>query len=160
VARLLAAGRDRAVHLHTDDFYAWIVRGYVAPWLPAAQDQNIVVMEAIAGAAGRFAGGGYDVIVDGIVGPWFLDPWRALAAASRPVAYVVLRPDVAVAEHRAANRGDHPLDDLSVVPLMHAAFADLGPYESHAVDSSGATAAETAALVRGRLDAGDFDLPA
>ena len=41
-------------------------------------EQNLVVIEAFLEAAKRYARGGYDVIVDGIVGPWFLGPWRAL----------------------------------------------------------------------------------
>ena len=34
-----------------------------------------IVIEAFLEAAKRYARGGYDVIVDGIVGPWFLEPW-------------------------------------------------------------------------------------
>jgi predicted kinase len=157
VAKRLARRWPRAIHLHTDDFYAWIVEGFVPPWLPAAREQNTTVMEAIASTAARFADGGYAVVVDGIVGPWFLDPWLAL---DRPVAYAVLRPRVEVAEQRAAGRGPHPLDDLSVVATMHAAFADLGPYERHAIDSSAATPDETVAEVARRLDADDLLLPA
>ncbi len=29
-------------------------------------------------AAKRYARGGYDVVVDGIVGPWFLGPWPGI----------------------------------------------------------------------------------
>ena len=29
------------MHLHTDDFYTYVRKGFVAPWLPAAQAQNI-----------------------------------------------------------------------------------------------------------------------
>jgi hypothetical protein len=43
---------------------------------------------------------------------------------------------------------------------MHAAFADLGPYERHAIDSSAATPDETVAEVARRLDADDLLLPA
>ena len=43
VGRLLAQGWDRAVHLHTDDFYAWIASGYIEPWRPESQDQNITI---------------------------------------------------------------------------------------------------------------------
>lgn len=159
VARRIAAAFDPAVHLHTDDFYAWIVRGYVAPWLPDSQHQNMVVMGAIAGAADRYAAGGYAVVVEGIVGPWFLGPWRAL---DRPVHYVVLRPTLAVSERRAAERGDHPLRDLSVVGAMHEAFAthiDGTAFARHVVDSSELTAAETADEILRRLGAGGLLLP-
>lgn len=34
-----------------------------------------MVIEAFLEAAKRYVRGGYDVMVDGIIGPWFLDPW-------------------------------------------------------------------------------------
>jgi chloramphenicol 3-O-phosphotransferase len=155
IAALVAGSFDRSVHIHTDDFYAWIARGFIEPWRPEAHEQNIVIIGAIAAVADRLAAGGYVAVVDGIVGPWFLEPWRALA---RPVSYVVLRPSVETAEHRAVTRGEHPLKDISVVGLMHAAFAELGPFERHVVDSTAATADETAADVLRRLAAGELTL--
>ena len=67
------------MHLHTDDFYAWIASGYVDPWRMESYEQNTVIFGVAAGAADRFAEGGYDVVVDGVLGMWGLDPWRALA---------------------------------------------------------------------------------
>ena len=46
-------------------------------------------IEAFLEAAKRYARGGYDVIVDGIVGPWFLEPWKALAQEDYEVHYIV-----------------------------------------------------------------------
>jgi predicted kinase len=155
VGRGLALRWPRAVHIHTDDFYHWIVSGYVAPWLPEAQGQNIVAMEAMAQVAERFAEGGYAVVVDGIVGPWFLEPWRRRAV---PVSFVVLRPSLAAAEHRAATRRDHPLRDLSVVARMHEAFEDLGPFESHAIDSTDLTIEDTVGVIVERLGDGSVRL--
>ena len=43
--------------------------------MPESNEQNLIVIEAFLEAAKRYARGGYDVIVDGIVGPWFLEPW-------------------------------------------------------------------------------------
>src|SRR5262249_17760215 len=83
---------ERAVHLHTDDFYQAIRKGYVAPWLPESQEQNVIVIEAFTASATRYARGGYEVIVDGVVGPWFLDPWSKMAQDGLDVHYVVLRP--------------------------------------------------------------------
>lgn len=152
VARRLAGECELAVHVHTDDFYAWIVRGYVEPWTPAARQQNTVAMEAMAAAVDRYASNGYDVFVDGIVGPWFLEPWLGLG---RPVSYVVLLPSADAARRRAEQRGEHPLEDLSVVDLMHEAFVRaLDGYDRHVVDSSAMTTEETVAEVRRRLDAG------
>ena len=53
VGRLLARQRPLAVHLHTDDFYAWIASGYVEPWRPESQHQNVTVIDAIAGVGPR-----------------------------------------------------------------------------------------------------------
>jgi hypothetical protein len=61
--------------------------GALAPVLPEAHAQNAVVMEALAAAAHAYARGGYFVVVDGIIGPWFLAPFGRKGAA---VHYVVL----------------------------------------------------------------------
>src|SRR5436190_13341169 len=98
VARKLAqaSAQARAVHLHTDDFYAYIRKGYVAPWLPESRDQNVTVMNALAQTAATFALGDYEVMVDGIVGPWFFEPWLAAARLhGLDLRYVVLMPDEA-----------------------------------------------------------------
>jgi cytidylate kinase len=155
VGRRLARRSPRAVHLHSDDVFAWIASGYIDPWLPDARSQNTTIIETVAGAAARFAAGGYDVVVDGIVGPWFLDPWRAL---DLDVDYVVLRPSLGACKERAADRGEHPLEDLSVVATMHAAFTDLGSLEAHAIDTTGLTIEATEAEIRRRVDAGSLRL--
>ncbi|HEY0001024.1 MAG TPA: AAA family ATPase [Actinoplanes sp.] len=81
VAALLAADAGSpTVHLTTDLFYRSIRTGFVLPFLPDAQRQNEVVIEAIVAT---FARGGYDVVVDGIIGPWFLPPFRAATGAYR-----------------------------------------------------------------------------
>ena len=71
VARRLAEGAagELAVHLHTDDFYAYVRKGLVMPWLPEARAQNITIMNALAAGAAAYAIGGYEVLVDGLVGP-------------------------------------------------------------------------------------------
>jgi len=154
VAELVAQGFERSVHLHTDDFYAWIARGYVEPWKAESLTQNLVIADAIAVAADRFATGGYDVAVDGVLGLWSLGPWHALG---RPVSYALLLPDVAVARRRAAERGEHPLKDLDVVNQMHSAFvAHLDGFEHHVIDSTHLTPEDTAEEVRRRLDAGEL----
>ena len=60
---------DKSVHMHTDDFFHYLSKGAIPPHLPESNEQNLVVIEAFLEAAKRYARGGYDVIVDGIVGP-------------------------------------------------------------------------------------------
>ena len=69
---------DKSVHMRTDDFYHYLSKGAIPPHLPESNEQNLVVIEAFLEAAKRYARGGYDVIVDGIIGPWFLKPWQSL----------------------------------------------------------------------------------
>lgn len=160
IARLLAEGSaNPAVHLHTDDFYVAIRKGYIAPWLPEAQEQNITVIGVIAAAALVYARGGYDVVIDGIVGPWFLDPFRDAAREGVAFDYVVLRPTEQETIRRGVTRtGEKALRDEAVLAQMWKAFSDLGPLEPHALDSSGVTAEETAARVKAGLARGQFKL--
>ena len=57
VSRLLAehSPAERAVHLHSDDYYQRILKGFVAPWLTEAHQQNGVVIDAISASAERYA---------------------------------------------------------------------------------------------------------
>ncbi len=157
IAAALARSTRLGVHLVTDTWYRWIVTGFVAPWKPEANDQNATVIEAIGASAARLAAGGYDVVVDGIVGPWFLD--RLITAAGHPdrVAYVILRPSRQAALDRAVRRtGDRELRDPDPITLMYEAFEDLGPFERHVVDTTDQDPDETLTLVTTGLERGTF----
>jgi len=157
ISRALAerGGFDRAAHLHTDDFFHAIRRGYVEPWLAGSERQNEVVTDAIVAAAATYARAGYVVVVDGIVVPWFLDRYEAAATrAQLELDYVILRPDEATTVARARARPDHPLRISGPVVTMHRAFADLGAHERHVIDTTDQTAAATfAAVARAIADA-------
>lgn len=135
VARQLTlAARTPAVHLHTDDFWHFIRNGLIPPYEKAADAQNAIVVDVIARAAEGYANGGYFVVVDGIVGPWFLPAFNALA---RPCHYVILRPRLDDAVQRCRLRGGGQLSDPEVITAMHAQFADLGRFESHVIETAG-----------------------
>jgi adenylate kinase family enzyme len=160
VAPLLADHFDRSVVLPMDDFFHFIRGGRIAPFLPDAAQQNEVVTEVLAAAAARYAAGGYTVILDGIVGPWFLAIY--LEAARSPhleIQYIVLRPSSDVALARAVSRRPHQLTDPEPVAGLYTALCELGPYESHVVDSSLWEPLETANRVLERVAVGDFRLP-
>ncbi|RKN05329.1 AAA family ATPase [Streptomyces radicis] len=160
VARLLAEdGPGPGVHLHTDDFWAFIRRGAVPPYLPEARRQNETVIGVLARAAAGYAAGGYRVIVDGVVGPWFVDPFRAAGReAGVGLHYAVLRPDEETVIARGTARAGHPLTDPGPIRLMHAQFADLGRYERHAIDTTGQAPGESADVVRGAVAGGGLRL--
>lgn len=139
--------------IEADRFWHMIVRGRVEPWRPGSHRQNEIVVQAVGATAAEFAAGGYPVVLDGIVGPWFLD--LAIASARRrnvTVHYLVLRPDEATAVTRATGR-THPdaLTDEVPVRQMWAAFTALGPYEGHVIDPTALTPDETVDAVRHAL---------
>lgn len=160
VARLLADAFPRSVHLHTDDFWGFIRRGAIAPYLPEAHAQNTTVMHVLARAAVAYAEGGYDVVVDGVIGPWFVDRFRAEAAAGGvPLHYAVLRPDEPTTVGRAVARGEGELTDPEPVRSLHRQFTDIGEYEPHVLDSSRLTPERTAEAVLHAVERGDLVLP-
>lgn len=139
IARELAQRYGKAVHLHTDDFWHYIISGAIAPYEPAADDQNHVVIGVIAGAAYTYALGGFTTIVDGIVGPWMLDHYydQARSHPDQPLHYVVLRPGREVALERARQRtAPTALTQQTPILEMWDQFADLGAMEGHVLDTT------------------------
>jgi cytidylate kinase len=158
LARRLAETADIAsVHLHTDDFYGAIKVGFIWPWLAQSHPQNKIVTRAIVAAAAEYAAGGYRVVIDGVIGPWFLDVYRE-AAQRLGVAldYVLLRPDRATAVARARDRDSTPLADYP--PGLYESFAELGPLELHVIDTTDPDVEALAVRVRAGLADGRFRL--
>ena len=154
VASLVAEGSSlaRSVHLHTDDFYHYLRKGAIPPHLPNSGEQNLVVTEAFLEAAKRFARGGYDVVVDGIVGPWFLGPWLQAAQEGHQVHYIILRASKEETQGRAVGRAKLDREtNLELVEAMWDQFNSLGPYEPHALDTTHLSIGETVALVKEKI---------
>jgi len=148
-----------ALHLQSDDLWTYFVKGFIPPWTPASADQNRVVMEAMAVQAATLAAGGYPVAFDGIVGPWFLPPFRAAAwRAGAVLDYLVLRPDRATTLARGVARDGHPMRDPEVIGAMWDQFADLGELEPHVLETTRLDAEETVAVALQGLTAGRFRL--
>jgi predicted kinase len=161
VARILAetSPAPRTAHLHSDDFYNYLRKGRFLPWLPEAHAQNTTVIEALVAASFAYARGGYEVIFDGILGPWFLGPFRGRAAVDAiDFHYVVLRPDRAEAIARVVARDGEAQTDVAAIGGLWDQFADLGELEGHVVATDGMTPDETVALVRDGIESGRFRL--
>jgi 2-phosphoglycerate kinase len=148
VARVLASEPERSVLIEADWFWERVVRGWVAPWLPGSHDQNATMTRALGATVARFAAGGYEVVVEGIVGPWFLPTFRCELPPGM-IDYVVLRPDEETAMARAVARThDGALVDEAPIRKMHAAFSQLGEFERHVIDTTAHTVEDTVAAVR------------
>ncbi|MCA1405083.1 ATP-binding protein [Ensifer sp. IC3342] len=155
-AQALARERGSSkVHLHSDDFWHFIKNGAIQPYLPEAHDQNTVVVDVLAQAAEGYASGGYFVIVDGIVGPWFLAPFKEIAV---PVHYVVLRPPLDVAIRRCQERGGDSLTDPGPITELHKQFSSLGQFERHALPIDAHTPEDVLGAVSKAVESGAYRL--
>ncbi|MEP7456857.1 AAA family ATPase [Phyllobacterium sp. SB3] len=155
-ASLVAAVGIPAVHLHSDDFWHYIKSGLVQPYLPEAHAQNQTVMDVLAGAAESYAKGGFFVVVDGIMGPWFLEPFRALSV---PLHYIVLRPVLEEAIERCRRRGGNTLTDPGPISALHQLFSSLGELEHHVIDTADLSRETTLEAVQAALSNKSFYLP-
>ena len=160
IARALADTAERStVHLATDLFYVAIRKGFVPPFLPEAAKQNTVVIDVIVDAMLGYAKRGYDVIVDGIVGPWSLPPFiRGAGRAGCKLSFVVLRPSLDETMARAVAREGRELKASGPIKGLYGAFASLGALERHAIDTSGETVDATALRIRNGVARGEFAL--
>ena len=78
VAGILAKRARRSVLVDGDACFGFLTSGAIQPWLREVNDQNDVVIQAAASAAGTYAAGGYETIDDGVGGPWFLPTFLVL----------------------------------------------------------------------------------
>ncbi len=146
VARRVADAFSASVLLPGDAFFSFVSSGWVAPWLPEAHSQNEVVLRAAAAAAGRFVSGGYTVVHDGVVGPWFL-PAYASATGLPQLHYVILLPPEDVCLERVATRSGHGFTDAAAARHMHRQFAEASVDERHVVRHPSAPPTLTAEIL-------------
>jgi len=140
VAALLTQRRSPSVHLPADDFWGFITRGLVDPWLPAAHEQNVVVVEAACTSAGIFARGGYQVILDACLGPWFVPDLVSLVGSGVAVDYLLLIPPLTSVLSQLAGRTDHGFTSQDAARHMYQEFmSTLQGFERHVMDPTGLT---------------------
>ena len=143
---------EKSVHMHTDDFYHYLSKGAIPPHLPESNDQNLIVIEAFLEAAKRYARGGYDVIVDGIIGPWFLEPWLKVVQEHYEVHYIVLRASKAETMRRAVERSKlNRKLNVELVETMWAQFSNLGIYEKNVIDTTEHTIEDTVSAIKEKI---------
>lgn len=143
---------EKSVHMHTDDFYHYLSKGAIPPYLPESNEQNLIVIEAFLEAAKRYVRGGYDVIVDGIIGPWFLEPWLNIVREGYEVHYIVLRADKEETLKRVLERSK--LDrktNAELVETMWEQFDNLGIYEKNIIDTTQLSVQDTVFAIKEKI---------
>lgn len=121
VCESLADRWEPSVLVEGDAFFTFLRRGAISPWLPESHAQNDTTIRAAAAAAGSFAAGGMTVVYDGVIGPWFLPTFAAMAGIDT-IDYVVLLPPVEICLKRVATRTGHGFTDLDAARHMHDDF--------------------------------------
>ncbi|MFL0278212.1 AAA family ATPase [Mycobacterium sp. SMC-19] len=161
LASKLASDHGKGVHLHSDDFWHYIVSGAIPPYDPASDAQNQTVMDVVAGAAYAYALGGFATVIDGIIGPWMLDHFRirAMQYPNLPLDYVVLRPQRDITLQRAqARTAPSALIDEGPILSMWDQFSDLGEFDNHVLDTSSEGEEHSARRVAEAIRDGRFRL--
>lgn len=141
---------QKSVCITADDFYHWLKKGYIPPYLKESDSQNRMVITVIAQTALSFSEKGYDVILDGIFGPWFLDIFNSVIQRKTDLYYFILRITEDEALRRAGQRDGQA--SASVVKAMWGQFENLGLYENYALDISSETPQETCSCLRDKLE--------
>ena len=155
VAHEVAEHFNPSVCIESDWFWTTITNGFVKQWLVEADLQNQTVIRSFVAAAARMVVGGYSTVLEGIIGPWYLDLVRdELAAVGVKAHYLVLRSDLGTCLSRATGRGNvervpghPPLTDEGPIRQMWNAFADLRDYEGHVLDASNGNESETVGAI-------------
>ena len=139
-----------------EKIFHYLKKGAIPPHLPESNAQNGVVIEAFFGEQPNDSSrGGYDVYVDGIVGPWFLEPWLGAARKGYEVHYMVLRASREITLRRAVERSKLDLKtNTELVEIMWEQFCDLGKYEANVIDTTAQTVSETVQSIKAHLKSG------
>ena len=144
---------SKSVHMHTDDFYHSLSKGAIPPHLPESNSQNLVVIESFLAATKVFAENGYDVIVDGVIGPWFIQPWIKMAQQGYEIHYIILRASKEETLKRAIQRSKLDKNkNTELVETMWDQFNHLEKYESHVINTTELSLEQTVDRIKSEIE--------
>lgn len=153
ISALLAEHFDPSVLVAGDEFFGFLCTGRIEPWLPESDRQNTTVIAAAAASCGQFVQGGYTVVYDGVVGPWFIEHFLHGTGLGR-LHYALLMPGEDKCVDRVRTRDAHPFADVDATRHMYGQFAWSPVAAGHLIgDGEPGELAETirAAVRRGEL---------
>jgi len=155
LARSLAQAHSAGLHFQTDTFYQFPAHP-VDPTTIESRHQNTVIMQAIGRATSAFVDGGYEVYLDGVIGPWFIDTLLLDCGNIKTIDYVILTASIETSVERAIGRNDDT--SLDQVRHMHKAFEEEQGYLQHRLDTTGLSAAEVQSRFLAKFGRLDFRL--
>lgn len=139
------------VYIEGDTFWSFFAKSEPGQ---TRQKNFRLVMSAMTAAAVPFALGGYDVILDFTIPPWYMETvQKILQPRNISIDYVVLRPNLDVCADRARGRSAGGIEDYST---YHDLYADFDLASKHWIEDDRAEPAAIAARIRKGLDDGSF----
>jgi cytidylate kinase len=155
VSKLLVQHAGPSALIEGDQFFAFLARDAIEPWLPESHEQNTVVVNAAAAATGQFADGGFFTVYDGVIGPWFIDEFVS-AAGLTELDYVVLMPDAETCVERVLSRSGHGFRDEAAARKMYAEFAAAIVEPRHVLSIGSESAADVVDRIVAATEAGNL----
>lgn len=153
-SRLLAGQHEMGVCIETDTFYHFLAHR-LDPSTPESKPQNTTVMRSFLLAACSFYEDGYDVLIDGVIGPWWLDTIREILPRFE---FVILHEDRATVLQRTSERAKTAQASANpkLVRVMHGQFDALTETAKRTIDTSGKTTQVVLDEFMERRARGDF----
>ena len=143
VSAAVSARLSPSVLIRGDAFFRFLDQGAVIPHtLPEATEQNRTVIRASGAAAGQYSRGGYEVVFDGVLGPWWL-PTFFEATELDVLHYAILLPSVERCLLNVATREGHDNDGTGT-RYMHDQFLQTVIDPRHLLTDPPASAEDTA----------------
>jgi cytidylate kinase len=133
LSEALARLQPKGLHLLSDVFYRFPI-ALIDPTRPESLEQNAVIMRALGRSAKAFAEGGYHVVLDGVIGPWFLPTLLPELSGAWPVSYLLLHVSEVEALRRVRAREGPGLSPQ--VHHMVTAFAAGHAFRQHLISTS------------------------
>ena len=149
----LARRTTRGLHIPADLFYAFPANP-IDPTLPESSAQNEAIIRALGASAAVFLSAGYQVVLDGILGPWFLPVLLAEIPDEIDVDYVLLEVEGGSALARVRAREGRGAS--ARVIATRASFAKARKLPGHVVETTNRTPEEVLETVCRRLHEGGF----
>ena len=152
VARTLLRHFARGLHIAVDDLRELVVSGIAHPlpeWTDETTRQFRLARDSAAAMARLYAGAGFAVVIDDVIGPADAEAHFASLADEHRLHKIVLQPDLATTLARNAARAGKPFDTAlltATIERLHLAsqgepYADYG---WNVIDTSGQTPEQTA----------------
>lgn len=153
LASSLADRSPLGVRVDTDAFYHFVTHR-LDPSTPESKNQNTSVVRAFLRASNSYFQDGYDVLIDGVLGPWWL---KLMQSELSEFGYAILHANRETVLQRTSERTSQGSANPALVKTMHAQFDSISGMEKRTINTSGKTPSDVLIEFTNRQRNGDFD---